>query len=120
MARTVKCVKLGHEAEGLDFPPYPGELGKRIYESVSKEAWQAWLRHQTMLVNENRLSLADPRARKWLARQMGNTSSAAARRCRRGTFLRLGFPRTEHRAFIRRCSWRANADSDQPMARRSS
>jgi Fe-S cluster biosynthesis and repair protein YggX len=70
MARTVHCVKLGREAEGLDFPPYPGDLGKRIYETVSKEAWQQWLRHQTMLVNENRLSLADPRARKWLAEQM--------------------------------------------------
>ena len=66
----VNCVKLGHEAEGLDFPPYPGPLGKRIYESVSKEAWQGWLKHQTMLVNENRLSLADIRARKWLAEQM--------------------------------------------------
>jgi Fe-S cluster biosynthesis and repair protein YggX len=70
MARMVHCVKLGREAEGLDFPPYPGELGKRIYETVSKEAWQQWLRHQTMLVNENRLSLADPRARKYLAEQM--------------------------------------------------
>jgi Fe-S cluster biosynthesis and repair protein YggX len=70
MARMVNCVKLGHEAEGLDFPPYPGPLGKRIYESVSKEAWQGWLKHQTMLVNENRLSLADVRARKWLAEQM--------------------------------------------------
>lgn len=70
MARMVKCVKLGREAEGLDFPPYPGELGKRIYENVSKEAWAQWLKHQTMLVNENRLSLADPRARKWLAEQM--------------------------------------------------
>ena len=70
MARIVNCVKLGHEAEGLDFPPYPGPLGKRIYESVSKEAWAAWLKHQTMLVNENRLSLADIRARKWLAEQM--------------------------------------------------
>lgn len=70
MARMVNCVKLGHEAEGLDFPPYPGELGKRIYESVSKEAWQGWLRHQTMLVNENRLSMADQGARKWLAEQM--------------------------------------------------
>ena len=70
MARMVKCVKLGREAEGLDFPPYPGPLGKRIYESVSKEAWQQWLKQQTMLVNENRLSLADPRARKWLAEQM--------------------------------------------------
>ena len=70
MARTVQCVKLGREADGLDFPPYPGELGKRIYENVSKEAWQAWLKHQTMLVNENRLSLADASARKWLAEQM--------------------------------------------------
>jgi len=70
MARMVNCVKLGREAEGLDFPPYPGELGKRIYENVSKEAWAQWLKHQTMLVNENRLSLADSRARKWLAEQM--------------------------------------------------
>jgi len=72
MSRTVHCVKLSREAEGLDFPPYPGELGKRIFESVSKEAWQGWLKHQTMLVNENRLSLADPRARKYLADQMEN------------------------------------------------
>ena len=72
MARTVHCVKLGKEAEGLDFPPYPGELGKRIYQSVSKEAWQGWIRHQTMLVNENRLNLADPLARKYLAEQMEN------------------------------------------------
>ena len=70
MARMVNCIKLGREAEGLDFPPYPGELGKRIYENVSKEAWAQWLKHQTMLVNENRLSLADPRARKYLAEQM--------------------------------------------------
>ena len=70
MARIVKCIKLGIEAEGLDRPPYPGELGKRIWEQVSKEAWQAWLRHQTMLVNENRLNLADARARKYLAQQM--------------------------------------------------
>jgi len=70
MARTVQCIKLGKEAEGLDFPPYPGELGKRIFEGVSKEAWAAWLRHQTMLVNENRLNLADLRARQYLARQM--------------------------------------------------
>ena len=70
MARTVQCVYLKREAEGLDFAPYPGELGKRIYASVSKEAWAAWMKHQTMLVNENRLSLADPRARKYLAEQM--------------------------------------------------
>jgi Fe-S cluster biosynthesis and repair protein YggX len=72
MARMVNCVKLGREAEGLDFPPVPGELGKKIWESVSKEAWQAWQKHQTMLVNENRLNLADSRARKYLATQMEN------------------------------------------------
>jgi Fe-S cluster biosynthesis and repair protein YggX len=72
MARTVNCVMLKKEAEGLDFAPYPGELGKRIYDNVSKEAWAAWLKHQTMLVNENRLTLADARARQYLARQMEN------------------------------------------------
>jgi Fe-S cluster biosynthesis and repair protein YggX len=70
MARTVQCILLKKEAEGLDFPPYPGELGQRILNNVSKEAWQQWLRHQTMLVNENRLNLADARARQYLARQM--------------------------------------------------
>ncbi|MBC7662681.1 MAG: oxidative damage protection protein [Caulobacter sp.] len=70
MARTVQCVYLKREAEGLDFTVYPGELGKRIYENISKEAFEAWKRHQTMLVNENRLNLADARARQYLARQM--------------------------------------------------
>jgi len=70
MARMVKCIKLGREAEGLDFPPVPGELGKKLWESVSKEAWAAWQKHQTMLVNENRLNLADARARKYLMTQM--------------------------------------------------
>lgn len=70
MSRTVFCVKLQREGEGLDFAPYPGELGKRIWENVSKEAWAGWLHHQTMLVNENRLNLADIRARKYLAQQM--------------------------------------------------
>ena len=70
MARTVNCIKLQREAEGLDFPPYPGELGKRLYETVSKEAWKGWLEHQKMLVNENRLNLADAGARKYLAQQM--------------------------------------------------
>jgi len=70
MARVIQCVKLGREAEGLDVPPYPGELGKRIYSSVSKEAWKQWLEHQKMLVNENRLNLADKKAREYLARQM--------------------------------------------------
>ena len=70
MPRTVQCVMLKKEADGLDYAPYPGDLGKRIYDNVSKEAWSAWLKHQTMLVNENRLNLADQRARKYLATQM--------------------------------------------------
>ncbi len=70
MARQVQCVKLKREAEGLDFPPYPGDLGKRIFESVSKEAWKQWLEQQKMLVNENRLNLADKKARDYLAQQM--------------------------------------------------
>jgi Fe-S cluster biosynthesis and repair protein YggX len=70
MARMVQCVKLGREAEGLDFAPYPGELGRRLYENVSKQAWQAWLEHQKMLINENRLSLADAKSRKYLEEQM--------------------------------------------------
>src|SRR5690606_7772811 len=69
MARTGKCVKLGREAEGREVAPYPAALGKRIWENVSKEAWQQWLRQQTMLVNENRLNLADPKARKYLMEQ---------------------------------------------------
>ena len=70
MARMVKCVKLGREAEGLDFPSYPGELGKRIFENVSKEAWRMWLEHQKMLVNENQLNLSDKKARDYLVEQM--------------------------------------------------
>ena len=70
MARMLKCVKLGREAEGLERPTYPGPLGMRIFENVSKEAWAAWLKHQTMLVNENRLNLADAKARKYLVEQM--------------------------------------------------
>jgi len=66
----VNCVKLGREAEALDSPPYPGPLGKRIFENVSKEAWQQWLRMQTMLINENRLNLADAAHRKYLAEQI--------------------------------------------------
>jgi len=70
MARMVNCIKLGREAEGLDFQTYPGELGKRIFENVSKEAWHQWIEHQTMLVNENRLNLSDIKARKYLAEQL--------------------------------------------------
>ncbi|MFW5451460.1 MAG: oxidative damage protection protein [Methylophagaceae bacterium] len=70
MAHIVQCVKLGKEAEGLDFPPYPGELGKKIYESVSKEGWQMWLGQQTMLINEYRLSLADPKSQQFLKEEL--------------------------------------------------
>ena len=70
MPRTIQCSYLKKEGEGLDFSPYPGELGKRIYDNISKEAFELWKRHQTMLVNENRLNLADARARQYLARQM--------------------------------------------------
>ena len=70
MPRMVHCVKLQHEAEGLSFAPYPGELGKRIFEQVSKQAWAQWLAHQTMLINENRLSPLDPTARKFLEGEM--------------------------------------------------
>jgi len=70
MARTVNCVVLGKEAEGLDYAPYPGELGQRIYESVSKEAWQRWLGHQTMLINEYRLTPIEPEARAFLEKEM--------------------------------------------------
>ena len=70
MARMVQCIKLNKESEGLDFVPLPGELGKKIWNQVSKEAWADWLKHQTMLINENRLNLADDRARKYLATQM--------------------------------------------------
>ncbi len=70
MTRTVHCVKLQREAEGLAFAPWPGELGRRIFEQVSKAAWQDWLAHQTMLINENRLNPLDPGARSFLAGQM--------------------------------------------------
>ncbi len=70
MGRTVQCVKLEREAEGLERPPYPGELGQRIYEQVSAEAWQLWLQQQTMLINEHRLSPIEPQAREFLEKEM--------------------------------------------------
>ena len=70
MARTVNCVILKMEAEGLDFAPYPGVLGHKIYDNVSKEAWQRWLGHQTMLINEYRLTPIEPEARKFLETEM--------------------------------------------------
>ena len=70
MSRTIHCVKLGAEAEGLDFAPWPGALGQRIYAEISKPAWQSWLAHQTMLINEYRLNPLDPKARKFLSDEM--------------------------------------------------
>lgn len=70
MARMVECTVLKTQAEGLEYVPYPGELGQRIYENVSKEGWQRWLKHQTMLINEYRLTPMDPKARKFLVAEM--------------------------------------------------
>lgn len=66
MTRMVNCVKLGREAEGLDTPPFPGTKGQQIFDSISKQAWQDWLKMQTMLINEHRLASFDPKARKFL------------------------------------------------------
>jgi len=70
MTRMVQCVKLGKEAEGLDAQTYPGDLGKRIFENVSKEAWSGWVAHQTMLLNEHRLTPVNPEHRKFLEGEM--------------------------------------------------
>lgn len=70
MSRVVQCVLLKREAPGLDRPPYPGDLGRRIYESVSREAWAKWLNHQTTLINEYRLTPIEPKARKFLEGEM--------------------------------------------------
>jgi Fe-S cluster biosynthesis and repair protein YggX len=70
VSRLVNCVLLKSEAPGLDRAPYPGELGQRIYEQVSKEAWARWIKHQTMLMNEYRLTPVEPKARKFLEAEM--------------------------------------------------
>jgi Fe-S cluster biosynthesis and repair protein YggX len=70
MARTIFCTYLQRDAEGLDRAPYPGELGQRIYDNISRDAWQQWVRHQTMLMNEYRLTPIDPKARKFLVEEM--------------------------------------------------
>jgi len=72
MSRMVQCIKLGKEAEGLDRQTYPGELGKKIFENVSKEGWQMWMSQQTIIMNEYRLSPIDPKARKFIEEQMEN------------------------------------------------
>ena len=70
MSRTIHCAKLDKEAEGMAFAPYPGDLGQKIFDNISQEAWQMWLNHQTMLINERQLSLIDPEARKYLEGEM--------------------------------------------------
>lgn len=70
MSRMVQCIKLKKELEGLEFPPYPGDIGTKIWQSISKEAWANWVDIQTRIVNENRLNLADARSRKYLTEQM--------------------------------------------------
>ena len=70
MSRTVHCVKLGKEAEGLDKPTYPGELGQKIFDKVSKEAWQMWIKQQTIIINEHRLSPINPEHRAIIEKEM--------------------------------------------------
>jgi len=70
MARKIQCLLLKREADGLDYLPYPGDLGKRIYEHISKEAWAQWVAHQTTLINENRLTPIEPKARAFLVAEM--------------------------------------------------
>lgn len=70
MSKTITCIKLKQQAEQLDAPPFPGELGERIYQNVSKPAWEMWLGQQTILINEYRLSLIDPKSREFLIQEM--------------------------------------------------
>ena len=70
MTRMVQCAKLGKQLEGLDRAPYPGELGQKIFDHISKQAWQLWLKQQTILINEYRLSVIDPKSRQFLEEQM--------------------------------------------------
>jgi Fe-S cluster biosynthesis and repair protein YggX len=70
MTRQLLCQKLQQQLDGFDAPPFPGPLGERIFQHISKKAWQQWLSHQTMLINEYRLSLIDPKAREFLQIEM--------------------------------------------------
>ena len=70
MSRTVFCLRLNKQADGLDFQLYPGELGKKIFDNISKEAWADWQKKQTMLINEKKLNMMEPTARKFLETQM--------------------------------------------------
>jgi Fe-S cluster biosynthesis and repair protein YggX len=70
MTRIIHCSKLDKDTEGLARAPLPGELGQRIYEHISQEAWNSWIAHQTMLINEYRLSMVDPKSRAFLLQEM--------------------------------------------------
>jgi len=70
MTRTVFCEKSQTESEGLDFAPWPGDIGQRVFNHIGKTAWAEWLTHQTMLINENRLSPLDPKHRAFLQAEM--------------------------------------------------
>jgi Fe-S cluster biosynthesis and repair protein YggX len=70
MSRQIYCSKLHLNEEGMDAPPFPGDLGQRVFNEISKKAWKMWLEHQTMLINEYRLSLIDPKARDFLREEM--------------------------------------------------
>jgi len=70
MPRLINCIKLQKQAEGFENAPYPGKVGQKVYDEISKEAWDMWLSHQTMLINEYRLSMIDPKAREFLLKEM--------------------------------------------------
>lgn len=70
MTRTIFCTKLHKEAKGIDMAPYPNKLGQRIFDEISQEAWEQWLNHQTMLINEYKLSMIDPKSKKFLLEEM--------------------------------------------------
>lgn len=72
MSKQVFCIKLNQEAEGMKAPPFPGELGNKIFNQVSQTAWNMWTAHQTMLINEYRLNLADPKSREFLMQELQN------------------------------------------------
>lgn len=72
MKKSLFCIKLNREAEGLSSPPFPGELGNKIFEQVSQQAWNEWLTHQTMLINEYRLNLAESKSREFLLQELQN------------------------------------------------
>lgn len=70
MNRKVNCSKLNQELDGLDYVPYPGEIGQKIFDNISQQAWDMWLGQQTMLINEYRLSVVDPKSREFLEKEM--------------------------------------------------